>query len=62
MKYALMIKIGQGDWLYVTEGRSDNCWDPHPVMYENKQRAEHAATIWRNYGSDCKVVEYLREV
>lgn len=62
MKYALMIKIGQGDWMYVTEEKSDNCWDMHPVIYEDKQRAERAATIWRNYGSECKVVDFLREV
>lgn len=63
MKYALMIKIGEGDWMYVTEEKSANCWDRHPVMYEDKERAERAAAIWRNHGSSsCKVVEYLREV
>lgn len=63
MKYALMMKLGEGDWIYVTEDKGGNCWDLHPVIYESKERAERAAAIWRNHGaSNCKVVEYLREV
>lgn len=65
MKYALMINLGsdEEDWIYVTEGTSENCWDLRPVVYEDFQRAEQAASIWRNQGTGkVKVVELLQEV
>ena len=57
--YALKIKIGQGDWLYVTED-TENCWDLQPQLYETFEQAEQAATVWRLKGKEMnvKVVKY----
>ena len=57
--YALKIKIGQGDWLYVTED-TENCWDLQPQLYETFEQAEQAACVWRQKGKEMnvKVVKY----
>ena len=31
--YAIMIRMGDGDWIYVTE-QTYNCWDLMPELYE----------------------------
>lgn len=63
MKYALMVKLGVDDWIYVTESNTDKCWDLRPVLYDSFESANQAASIWRTQGTaNCKVVEFLQEV
>ena len=42
-------------WLYVTDGDIDN---PRTLVYNTKEAAESAATIWTNY----EVVEYEEDL
>ena len=62
MKYALKVKLGEGDWIYVTE-QTDHCWDLQPVLYETFEHAEQAAKVWRIQGKSdgVAIVEYLEE-
>ena len=57
--YAIMIRMGDGDWLYVTE-ENENCWDLMPELYETFEQAEQAASVWRLKGKEMnvKVVSY----
>lgn len=57
--YAIMIRMGDGDWIYVTE-QTYNCWDLMPELYETFEQAEQAASVWRLKGKEInvKVVEY----
>lgn len=62
MKYALKVKLGEGDWIYVTED-TRHCWDLRPLLFETFEQANQAAQVWRIQGkSDAvTVVEYLDE-
>ena len=57
--YAIMIRMRDGDWIYVTE-QTDNCWDLMPELYETFEQAEQAASVWRLKGKETnvKVVSY----
>jgi len=57
--YAIMIRMGDDDWIYVTE-QTDNCWDLMPELYETFEQAEQAADVWRLKGKEMnvKVVKY----
>lgn len=51
--YAVQIKLGEGDWLYLTED-TGKCMDLQPVIFKTFEEATQACSIW-----DCaKVVEY----
>ena len=58
-KWAIKIRMGDDDWIYVTE-QTDNCWDLMPELYETFEQAEQAASVWRLKGKEInvKVVSY----
>ena len=58
-KWAIKIRMGDGDWIYVTE-QTDNCWDLMPELYETFEQADQAASVWRLKGKEInvKVVKY----
>ena len=58
-KWAIKIRIGDGDWIYVTED-NDWCWDLQPQLYQTFEQAEQAAKVWRLKGKEMnvKVVKY----
>ena len=58
-KWAIKIRMGDSDWIYVTE-QTDNCWDLMPELYETFEQAEQAASVWRLKGKEInvKVVKY----
>jgi hypothetical protein len=58
-KWAIKIRMGDGDWLYVTED-NDRCWDLQPQLYETFEQAEQAASVWRLKSKEInvKVVKY----
>lgn len=65
MKYAVKIQLAVDDWIYVTEDNGGNCWDLTPVLFDDIQKAERFAEIWRKKYKDnryVKVVEYEREL
>lgn len=61
MKYALKLKLGEGDWIYVTDETSSNCWDLQPMLFESYEQADRHAQTWRITGKETNVqiVEYL---
>ena len=58
-KWAIKIRMGDDDWIYVTE-QTDNCWDLRLVLYKTFEQAEQAASVWRLKGKEInvKVVSY----
>lgn len=48
-KYAIMIEVDPGDWIYVCN-LNEGKWGPDsPVaVYETREEAEVAAQIWNN--------------
>ena len=58
-KWAIKIRMGDDDWIYVTE-QTDNCWDLMPELYETFEQADQAASVWRLKGKEInvKVVSY----
>lgn len=48
-KYAIMIEVDPGDWIYVCN-LNESSWGPDsPVaVYETREEAEVAAQIWNN--------------
>ena len=61
--YAIMVKLIDGDWIYVVED-NENCWDLRPQLYQTFEQAEQAATVWRLKGKEInvKVVKYDEQV
>lgn len=56
MKYALKVKIDDGDWIYVTEADENN-WDNKPILYDSFEQANQAASVFK--AESVKVVEFL---
>jgi len=56
-KYAVKVPLAVDDYIYVTES-NPNCFDLKPILYNKKQEAEKAASIW---GPLAKVVEYKED-
>lgn len=57
IKFAVMVPLSTDDYIYVTEP-TGTMFEVEPVLYNTKQEAETAATIW---GDFAKVVEYTEE-
>ena len=56
-KYAIKIRLGEGDWLYVTED-TGKCMDMKVQLFDTEKDADSFADIWRTPKSTAKVVEY----
>jgi len=58
-KWAIKIRMGDGDWIYVTE-QTDNCLDLMHKLNDTFEQSEQAATVWRLKGKETsvKVVKY----
>lgn len=54
IKFAIMIPMSVGDHVYVTK-TTGTLYKAEPALYNTKQEAEAAATVWGNF---AKVVEY----
>jgi hypothetical protein len=39
--YAIMVKLIDGDWIYVVED-NENCWDLRPVLYKTFEQADQS--------------------
>lgn len=55
--YAIKIKLGEADWIYVTKGTT-RCMDLTPETFENMKDAERFAEPWKQAGINVEIVEY----
>ena len=57
IKFAIMVPVSVGDYIYVTKP-TGGMYEVEPVLYNTEKEAGQAATIWGNF---AKVVEYQEE-
>jgi len=55
-----MVRMGDGDWIYVTEYKSPWDFDLRPVLFDTEDEADSFASAWRLKGKEtnAKVVKY----
>jgi hypothetical protein len=60
-KWAVMVCLdGKDDWIFVTEDSKGNCWDLHPVLFDDLTEALEYAKVFSIPGKEqnVQVVSY----